>query len=171
MRTSRYALTVYIAPALTSESNVGHMWVSLDDNQIGLKESYGFHPDADNSPYSKVGAVRTDDLQHYMNILNQKSFPITEVTYHDVRAYCQMSIARSTFGPYYAAGNACVDYAWDVMHAAGIENMTFLGAIGIPAWPEWNVSNLNDVHDFYMKKWNGENPKTASEYLEGYPDY
>lgn len=171
MGKTRFALTVYIAPPGTDESDVGHMWISLDDNQIGLKEPYGFHPKIDGSAWPETGRVRTDDLRRYTIILDEKSFPITEETYHRVRDYCQMTISGNTFGRYLAIGNACINYAWDIMHAAGIENENFLGAVGVPVWPAWNVQNLDSVHDFYMKKWNGENPKTVAELLEGFPDY
>lgn len=97
MGESRFSLTVYIAPPFSAESDVGHMWISLDDNQKGLKEHYGFHPEKDGRMYSKVGSVRTDDGLKYTIIQLQKIFPITEETYHNLRSYCQKTLS-GTFG-------------------------------------------------------------------------
>ncbi|WP_110955843.1 hypothetical protein [Anaerosinus massiliensis] len=169
---SRFTLTVYIAPPFTSESNVGHMWISLDDNEEGLKEHYGFHPKEDGKAYSDVGRVATDDGIKYTILSTRQSFPLTEETYHNVHAYCQSTI-YGTFGPYLAVGNACVNYAWDIMQAAGIGNEG-LNALGFvietddprgAVWPTFNQKKLNMVHDYYMAEWNGEDPQTVGEFI------
>jgi hypothetical protein len=172
MGESRFALTVYIAPPFSRESQVGHMWVSLDDNQTGLKENYGFHPANDGEPLSPRGKVKTDDDKTYTIILLQRSFPITEETYHNVHQYCQRTLS-GTFGPYIAVGNACVNYAWDIMKAAGIgeKELDYFGFVVINDaprgvfWPASNYFNLQRAYDYHMAEWNDEHPKTRHEAL------
>ena len=68
---------------------------------------------------------------------------------------------------------ACVNYAWDVMNAAGIgdKRLDTFGFV-VPSitrgeiWPAFNERFLNSVNDYHMAKWNNENPKTHYETLK-----
>lgn len=170
MSESRFALSVYIAPPFSHESNVGHMWVSLDDNQTGLKEHYGFHPDKEDDPISKVGRVKTDDPWHYTIILSQQSFPITAETYSKVREYCQQTLLGS-FGPYIGIGNSCVDYVEAAMRKVGIaeQQITFLGhtarlsGVKLHAFPIVNHFGVKNLSGRHKTQWDEQN-KEPDEY-------
>jgi hypothetical protein len=161
---SRYYLTVYIAasgcPMVNDDgttadpSKVGHMWISLDDNSKGLKESYGFHPKKDGMPIW-FGEVKTDDLHAYTQIYYQKSFPITEAMYYKLRVFCQNALIHHTFGPYVGIGNACIDFSWNVMNAAGIHKPILNTVFPvIKDWPTWNASLVDSAYATYMDYWN-----------------
>ncbi|MBU2701300.1 hypothetical protein Ga0466249_002414 [Sporomusaceae bacterium BoRhaA] len=161
MADSDYSLTVYIAvrgcpmvrddESAADPSSVGHMWISLDDNTTGLKESYGFHPTKEGMPIWS-GEVRTDDLHAYTQIYYQKSFPITKDTHDNLHDYCQIARKCHTFGFYSGIGNACVDFAWDVMHAAGIPIPALMYVFPVVKdWPTWNASLVDIAYANYME--------------------
>lgn len=154
MQDSGYYLTVYIVargcPTVNEygepgePSKTGHMRISID-SPVGLKQPYGFHPAVDGKPISE-GKVKTMDLHTYREIYYQKRFPITEDMYRKLQNYCENARIHHTFGPYIGFGNACVDFAWDVMCAAGIYPL-FLDH---EAWPTNNVLLVDAAYGRYM---------------------
>lgn len=161
-----YYLTAYIAvrgcPMLKEDSDepdqpsqFGHMWISLDDPK-GLKESYGFHPDTPGSAHSDVGKVRTDDFHSYQQIDYQRSFPIAKDMYESLHNYCQNALVNNTFGPYFGVGNACVDFAWDVMNAAGISKPLIAQITPIEDWPACNERLVEMAYASYIRQVNYE---------------
>jgi hypothetical protein len=136
-------------------SQVGHMWLSLD-NPSGLKESYGFHPSIPGNMHSNPGKVRTDDLHAYQQIDYQRSFPIPENMYDSLHNYCQNAIINNTFGDYYGIGNACVDFAWDVMHAAGISKPLIARITPVEDWPACNKVLVEMAYASYIWQVNYE---------------
>jgi hypothetical protein len=163
---SGYYITVYIAvpgcPMLKEDSDesekpsgYGHMWISLD-NPSGLKESYGFHPKNPGEAHSDVGKVKPSDLHAYQQIDYQRSFPITENMYDSLHSYCQNALVNNTFGPYFGIGNACVDFAWDVMHAAGISKPFIARITPMEDWPASNEVLVEMAYASYICQVNYE---------------
>ncbi|WP_110955885.1 hypothetical protein [Anaerosinus massiliensis] len=154
-----YYLTVYIAvrgcPMIKENgepddpSEVGHMWISVD-HPSGLKESYGFHPKISGQMHTDVGKVKDSDLHAYQEINYQRSFPLGESMYKNLRNYCQLALEKNTFGPYWGVGNACVDFAWDVMHAAGIDKPFIAKITPIEDWPAYNKGLVEMAYYSYM---------------------
>lgn len=161
-----YYITAYIAvpgcPMLKEDSDdsdqpstYGHMWISLD-NPSGLKESYGFHPDTPGVPLSRVGKVKDSDLHAYQQIDYQRSFPIAKDMYDSLHNYCQNALVNNTFGPYFGVGNACVDFAWDVMHAAGISKPLIARITPVEDWPACNKVLVEMAYASYIWQVNYE---------------
>ncbi len=168
MAYSRYSITVYIADKGASTldeggkagtSKTGHMWLSLDDNEKGLVQPYGFHPSTDGRPFTFTGKVKTNDNYTYQQVGDKKTFPITKGEYEKLLNICEEGKSKNTFGSYVGTSNACVDFVWEVLGNVGIGKSLLFndGILKVNPereghiWPSDNKYLIDAAWNFHMR--------------------
>jgi hypothetical protein len=95
-------------------SLLGHMWLTLVNDQTGQEFNYGFHPPEAGLFSPGPGLIRDDDWR-YQSITYQITLSVSAQQFDDLYYICQTAKDNSTFGNYDLIPfnlNVCPDFTF-----------------------------------------------------------
>ena len=163
-------------------SVVGHMYVVFK-GEDGTITTFGHFPVTNLDGLGGAGAVRRDDDRraHELQVGTpgtngvpnvSKDFPISASAYEQALAYSNRAASQAgnpnqPWGVYSPTTNSCVDFAWNVMHEAGLNRSYWFEGVPLPSW---NKSALDNAYfdDFRRPEFNIEGRRFDERVRERY---